>query len=388
MRQELRLQLALGTGLLRTKGFSAPEGKRAFARARTLCHSMQDSPEFFPVLFGLWVTYISRGELGPAGELAAQLLDVAEGRWDPVLLVGAHRAVGSSLLLRGQLAEAREHFERALALYTPESSASHATIYGHEIGSSTLGFLGLTLALQGYPDRCVEVGERALAEARHGAHPFSHAFALHLVATACVVMGDAVVAGRLGQEELEISREHGFPLCAAGGLWFTGYSLVVRGERERGFQLMDEAARAYEAAGGWSLADFPRHCATGELLLEARRFEAAMEVIRDALIRSEQGARWYHAELLRLQGEALLRQEDRDRGQAERRFLEAIELARHQGARSLELRAVLSLARLWTQQGKRAAARDELESVYSCFAEGLDTGDLRSARALLDLLGN
>jgi predicted ATPase len=385
MRQELGLQLALGTVLLRTQGFTFPEVERAFARARALCHQIQDSPELFAVLWGLWQIHMSRGELGPAEKLGAQLLNVAERRPDPVLLLGAHGAVGSSLLFRGELAEAREHFERALVLYMPDSSASHAIIlYGHEIGSSTLALLGLTLALQGFQERAGEVGRLALAQGRRVAHPFSLAFALHVVATTCLVTRDAQVAGELGEEELAISREHGFPLFAAGGLWFTAYALVVRGERDRGFELMDEAARAYEAAGAWGPADLPRDCTVAELLIEAGRLEAAMDVIRVALAHSEQGRRWFHAELVRIQGTALLRQEDRDESQAEQCFLEAIELARHQGARTLELRAAISLARLWAQQGKRAAARDELGNVYGGFPEGRDSVDPRRARALLD----
>jgi predicted ATPase len=304
-----------------------------------------------------------------------------------VLLLGAHGAAGSSLLYGGQLAEAREHFERALVLYTPESSASHAIIYGHEIGSSTLAMLGLTLALQGCYEGADEMGSRALAQARRVAHPFSLAYALHVVATACLVTRNTQVVGELGEEELAISREHGFPLFVAGGRWFTAYALAVQGERHRGFALMEEAARAYRAAGAWVQADLPRHCAAGELLIEAGRVEAAMEVIGDALVRSEPGGRWFHAELLRVHGKALLRQGNRDGEGAERRFLEAIELARRQGARSLELRAAISLARLWAQQGNRAAACDELGKVCGCFVEGTNSVDLRSARALLGSLG-
>src|SRR5262249_4563103 len=208
----------------------------------------------------------------------------------------------------------------------------------------------------------------------------------HVVATASLVMRNTQVAGELGEEELAISREHGFPLFAAGGLWFTAYALAVRGERDRGFELLDEAAHAQKAVGAWLQADLARHCAAGELLIEAGRLEAAMEVIGDALVRSEPGGPWFHAELLRVHGEALLRQGNRDVEGAERRFLEAIELARRQGARSLELRAALSPAPLWAEQGPGAAAHEQLRNVCGCFAEGTDSVDLRSARALLDAL--
>ena len=377
MREELKLQLALGMGLMTTRGYGAPETERAFARARELCVTIRDSSELFPVLFGLWRFHILRDERETTLELAMQLLTVAEDRQDPGLLMGAHGALGQTLLQRGKLAEAREHLEHGAALIEPETFESTLTIYGQDPGAATLSLLGLTLALQGYSDRAMEAGDRALAQARRVRHPFSLAFALDVVAIACLVARDAERAGRYGEEELAISQEHGFPYYAAAGLWFTGYALFMRGEPDRGVALMSEAAPTIEVRPDM-------HCVISELLIESGRIDDALRTIEGALVGSNHRDWLYGAELLRVQGEALLRQSDPNASQAEQCFLQAMELARRQGARALELRAATSLAQLWAQQGKRAAARDALAQVYGWFTEGLDGRDQRAARDVLE----
>jgi predicted ATPase len=375
-RHELNLQLALGMGLMAARGYADPEVEQAFARARLLCMAGDESPELFPALFGLWRFYVGLGRLDPAWDVAMQLLAVAKNRQDPGLLVGAHGAVGETHLFRCELAQAREHLERAVALYAPEMFESHGMIYGQDPGSPTSGLLGWTYALQGDHDRAVEACDRAIARAKSVAHPFSLVFALDMAALSCLVTRDAIRAGRLGQEEAAIAHQYGFPYYEAAGRWFTGYALVSEGRPDPGIELMREGARVQGEAG---IVRPGVDCVTAEVLLEAGYLAEAGPLVEAGLWRSEAGSeRLYHAEFLRLRGELLRRQPGSAAGDVEQRFVEAIAYARQQGARPFELRASLGLARLWLEQGRAEAARELMTQLQRDFPGQLADADLHT----------
>jgi transcriptional regulator with AAA-type ATPase domain/tetratricopeptide (TPR) repeat protein len=380
--QELMLRMALGQAQVMSAGYGAPELEPTLARARELCQQMGESPHLFPVLFGLWRFYVARADIATAQELATQLLGAAERQGDQKLLTPAHVACGVPLFYRGELSAARAHLDQAVALYRPEYSTAQTLAYGQDLGVAALCFLAWTLGLLGYRDQAAETAERGLGLARAVSHPFTLALALHLNGMVRHLRGEMQVVGQIGEEELALAREQQFPFFLAGGLGFTGAALTASGKTEQGLELMREGARVYRATGQKLGLGHLAHL--GGSLVGADRAEEALAIVAEALAWSPGSEeRVYQAEFARIKGEALLRPATPDQEAATACFEEAIELARKQGARVFELRAVTSLARLWQQQGRAATAHDRLASAIGWFTEGLDLADQQAARSLL-----
>jgi tetratricopeptide (TPR) repeat protein len=375
--QELMLRLALGQAQVMAGGYGAPDVGRTLERAHELSQQVGDSPQVFPLLFGLWRFYLARADLPAALGLAEQLLTVAQRQGDPMLLTAGHVASAVPRFYRGELAPARVHLEQAFATYRTEHSAHQSVAYGQDLGVGALAFLGWTLGLLGYCDQGLATSARALELARTTAHPFSLALALLLSGWVRHLRGEVEAMAQLGEEELTLSREQAFPFFLAGGLDLTGAALVARGETEAGLERMREGARVYRAAGVEVGLAHLSHLA--QVLLDTDHVEEALAVVADALARSPAGGeRVYWAELYRIKGEALLRQNAPDAAAA--CFRDAIALARQQGARVFELRAATSLVRL-EHQG--TLARDALAACCAWFTEGLDLADVRAAQTLL-----
>jgi class 3 adenylate cyclase/predicted ATPase/DNA-binding IscR family transcriptional regulator/ribosomal protein L40E len=384
--QELTLQVALGAPLLATQGWAAPERGEAYARARDLCRKIGEAPELFPVLFGLWSFCLSRGDLGTARELAEQLLSLAESARDPDLLVEGHFACGATLYWAGDFAAARDQLEQGIHLYDPQAHGSHAFVYGQEPGAFSTTRLASVLWLLGYPDRALAKSNRAVALARDRAHPFSLVAALQGAAMVHQLCRETELAERHADAVIALSAERGLSYY----LW---WALIVRGwavtQQERAAEGIAEireglaAVRAGEAelALPWVLA------LLAEALRNESRAEEALNVLTEALaVSSKNGVQLYDAEIYRLKGELLASSGAEDRSEAESCFRRAIEIARRQQAKSWELRAVMSLARLLHHQGKKEEARQMLAEIYGWFTEGFDTADLKDAKALLEEL--
>ena len=298
------------------------------------------------------------------------------------MLTPANVACGVPLFYRGELSAARAHFEKAAAFYRPEESTAQTLAYGQDLGMAALCFLGWTLGLLGYRDGAAEAAERGLDLARAVSHPFTLALALHLNGMVRHLRGEMQVVGQIGEEELALSREQQFPFFLAGGSGFAGAAMTAGGKTKEGLDLMREGSRIYRATGMKVGMSHMTHL--GAALVGVERAEEALAVVAEALAwapGSEE--RMYRAEFARIKGEALLRRAPPDHEAAAACFEEAIELAREQGARVFELWAVTSLARLWQQQGRGAAAHERLASAIGRFTEGLDLSDLQTARSLL-----
>jgi predicted ATPase len=383
-RRELELQIALGAPLIATKGFGAPEVGAAYGRALELCRKIGETPELFPVLWGLWEFYEARAEHKKARELAEQLFNLAERVGDPGLLVEAHLALGSASFWLGQPTVAREHWDKGIALYDPERHRSHAFVYVRDPGVASLALAAIALWLLGRPDKALKRTDEALALARKIAHPFSLAIALFFAAWLSALRREWPMAGKHAEATVALCAEQGFADWLLLGTFAQGSALAEHGRTDEGIaQMRDSVAtmpsRGREIARPYWLA------ALAAAYGKAGRTDDALAPVAEALaLVDSRDERWWEAEIYRVKGELLL---DSGRSsEAETCFHRAIDIARHQSAKSLELRATTSLARLLDKQGRQDEARRLLGEIYGWFTEGFDTADLKDAKALLEEL--
>jgi class 3 adenylate cyclase/predicted ATPase len=383
--QELALQTTLGPALMATRGFAAPEVQHAYARAQELCQQAGESPQLFSVLRGLWNFSLVRAELQKARRLGEQLLTLAQRQPAPALLLEAYFVLGLSLFWLGEPVSARARLEQSISLYDPQHHRAHALHYGLEPGVICLSYAAVTLWTLGYPDQALEsIGKALLLAAQEPSHPFSLAQSFSWAVRLHWLRRERQAAHERTVALMALASEQEFAYWLAWGTISQGRTLVEQGQAEDGIVRIRQGLAAHRATGGelsrpWFLA----------MLAEAYGMRGQADeglcVLAEALTTAYQtGDRYFEAELYRLKGELLLQQTSPDVHQAETCFQQALTIARHQQAKSLELRAAMSLARLWQQQGKRAEAHALLAPVYGWFTEGFDTADLQEAHALLE----
>jgi class 3 adenylate cyclase/predicted ATPase len=387
--QGLAMRLALGTALIATRGYAAPEVGRVFEQARALCQRGTQTPQLFPVLVGLWNFYLVRAELQTAHDLATQCFRLAEPTHDAALLLTAHFVLGATLFFLGEPAPAWSHLQQSLALYDPrqpEAYTFHTTV-GHPTIACP-SYAAFTLWLLGYPDQARRQSAETLALAQQMAHPFSTAYALNFAGWLQHLLRD----GRKTQETATalggLAMEHGFPFWEAQGTILLGAALCQQDHCEAGVASMRQGLTAYHATGAELLRPgFLAQLAEG--YGRGGHPDDGLRALTQALeLLEAHQERMLEAELYRLKGELLWQSGvfTPPPEAAEACFRQALEVARRQQARSLELRAAMSLSRLWQQQGERAAAHQLLAEVYGWFTEGFDTADLQAAKALLEEL--
>jgi DNA-binding winged helix-turn-helix (wHTH) protein/predicted ATPase len=394
IQQELTLQITLGAALI-AAGWAAPEVARTYARARELGSRVGVTPQLFPVLNGLFGFYITRADIGVARELADQLLAMARTTADTAVLLGAHNAAGMASFYGGDYTTALAHLEQGMEVYDPERhnpNRSPAFWAGHDAGVSCAVHAAYALWVLGYPERAEARMHRALAWARSISHPFTLAFACHIAAVFHQCRRESPAVEELGDAGIACSTEHGFELMLSIGDLHRGWLLCGRGQGEEGTALMRSAVAAYrDRGGGFGVPTFL--AIRAEALAGLGRREEGLAVVAEALAVGDRfGAPYWDAELHRLRGTLTLPSGaaagDPAEREAEACFVMAVETARRRKAKLFELRAVMSLARRWAARGRKTEARASLSKVYGWFTEGLDTPDLRDARALLDALAN
>jgi class 3 adenylate cyclase/predicted ATPase len=387
-RAELALHEALGPALMATKGFAAPEVERVYRRALELCRQEEGTPRLFPFLRGLWEFYELRADLHTARELAEQLVGVAEAVQDSALLLVANDALGDTSLWLGEFDRAREHAERGIQLYQRQQHHSLALLYGgYDPGVACRCFAAAASWFLGYPDQALRRIQEAVSLGRDLSHPFSLALALNFAAWLHQYRREPQIVRELADEAVRLSTEQGITFCVPHGTILRGWALAHDGATADGVAQINEGLAGYQAIGAelerphWLalLADTHR---------KAGHAEEGLRAIEDALaVVDGRGVRFCEAELYRLRGELFLTTTASADGEAEACFHRALEIARRQNARAVELRAAISLARLWRDRSRvEVAARRLLARVYGWFTEGFDTADLKDAKALLDEL--
>jgi class 3 adenylate cyclase/predicted ATPase len=386
--RELQLHMALGSALIPLKGWSAQEVERAFSRVRELCARLGDPPELFPALLGLFATYLLRAKLRMAYGLAAQLLQKAQGAHDSALLTFAYLALGDASCEMGEFILARQHLETAISHYDPVRHRPLAFRFIQiDATVNCLTYEALTLWNLGYPDQALNRSNEAVALARRLSHPHSVAFAEGLLTSIRIHRREWPPAQESAEKVIALSGEHGFALWSAVGIWNRGAALAKQGRQEEGIAQMREGIAAFHGIGA-KLGRPGGFCLLAEAFIETGRFEEADYILKEALAAVEEDeARAKEAEMHRLKGELLLKQNNFDLLQAQSCFERAIGIARKQSAKSLELRATTSFARLLAKQDRRGEAHKTLADIYNWFTEGFDTADLIDAKALLDQLG-
>jgi predicted ATPase len=385
MRQELRLLLALGPALQATQGFGGADVERTYARARRLCEELGAPIELFQALWGLWLHTAGRGKFDAARRIAEELLAVAERLGDRTLLLEAHHAMLPSTLWTGEPDLTRRHGEHGMALYDRERHRSLAFLYGgHDPGVCCRMHSGLALWILGYPGAALEQGRAGLALARELSHPLSIVNALPFAGIVHQLRGDVEATRELAGLVIALSTEHGFQQWLAFGRVLEGWLQAEQGSGDAAIAGLRRAIAEYRSTGNeLYVPHFLSLVAAAHLKHGA--IDEGLATVADALGMAEAtGARLWDAELHRLEGELLLTRDPAADPDAEVAFRQAIEIARRQRAKSWELRATLSLTRLWQRRGKRQEGLRPLEEIYGWFTEGFDTADLREARLLID----
>jgi predicted ATPase len=379
-RRELELYLTLGPSLVVTRGPSDPEVGHAWTQVRELCEHLGDIAQLTIVLQGLFFFHSVRGELQTALELAENLLRLAQREHDGFLHFEAHFEMGFALFFRGELVSGRFNFERAMALDDPQQYSARTR--PEDSGDSVvqcLSHLAWNLIVLGYPDQAMTRIYKALTRAQELGQSYNRMYALLHALQVHELRREAHVVQERAKAMIAICEEQEFVFWLAVGRFYEGWSLVAQGHGEMGIAQMRPGIAPSERL----MAPYFR-----ALLAEAHatigQTEEGLVVLEKALDEVDQGeGRFYVAELHRLKGELLLRQARTNAPQAEACFQQALDLARRSQAKWWELRAAMSLSRLWQRQSKRDAAHQLLAAVYGWFTEGFDTPDLQEAQTLL-----
>jgi predicted ATPase len=387
--RELDLLIALAWALRVIKGPAAPELEPVLTRAAALAQQAGEPPQHFVVLQLQYGLHFIRAEYQIAQAMAEQLLVLAQHQHDPALLLEAHHVLGQTLYHVGAFALARIHQEQGITLSDPQRPVPAYTTSGtgtRNHGVSCRALVARVLWVLGYPDQAVQRFQEALTMAHALARPYDLADVLLHSVYLHSHRGEWQTAQTNAEAALALATEHGFAFYEARGALYRGAVLAAQGQSEEGIAQMCQGLAALRATG--SAVSMSGHLAQlAEAYGQVTHVDEGMHLLAEALAMVDTtGERHTEAELHRLHGELLLRQTIPDALAAEACFQRALDIARRQQAKSWELRAAMSLSRLWLHQGKHAAAHELLAPIYSWFTEGFDTTDLKDAKALLDEL--
>jgi len=384
-RQELSLQISLGHANIVAKGHGAIGAEAAYARALTLCERLGDVPELASTLFGLWRFDVAARPLGETHDVVMRLRRLAEEKQDTELHVVACYALGYTTLCMGKLSDARASLEEGIARYLP--TQRNAAIYraGQDPGVACRAYLAMTEWLLGFPERAQSLTRESVELAEEVDDAYSLAYALCFIGA---TVSEACGSDRstLVQRGLDVATRGGFPFWIVNG---RVHRASMCFDDERSGSALDELR---DSVLGMSRLGVYIHRPYLMTLLarayqQVGRIDEGLQVLDDAQRSIDaRGERWWEAEVRRLRGELLLPRSATSANDAEACIEQALDISRNQAARSLELRAAMSLARLWQRQGKRDESRDLLTPIYDWFTEGFDTVDLKDAKALLEQL--
>jgi class 3 adenylate cyclase/tetratricopeptide (TPR) repeat protein len=386
-RSELDLQLILGPCLIATLGPAAIEAVATFSRARELCERLGEPPEYLQVMFWVATVSVVRGELPQALEAVAALLSAAEARGDEPALINAIRGRAMILFFLGRIVDSRDAIERAIEVFNAsrESAKMAARAAGQDAGVAMLALMSWVLWVLGDVDQAVVRLGAALERADAVQHAHTQAYAWYYASVLHALRGEPAIAQTYAERCLAISEQHGFRQWLGLSRAIRGICAAALDTSDRPIDEVKVALDQYQRAG-YQLGITAQFVLLCPALLARNEHEAALEVIDHSIsIVGHNGERCFEAELYRLKASALLLRGAPD-AEAEAFLDRALRTARGQQARSLELRAATDLARLWIDRGRCTEALDVLGSIHGRFTEGLDTRDVKEAKAVLGRL--
>jgi predicted ATPase len=383
---ELDFRLNLAAAFVATKGWAAPEYQQQIGLARALAERLGDQERLFWAMYAQWVQLFARAQHESALGAARELITFAERHGGKITKSVAHYCMGATASCRGECTTARDHLERSLALEDPRQAQAVVAVTGRDNAVVTLILLTEILAILGYAGKARVIAEEAIRRGNLLAHVPTLAYAQGAHRNLCVVLRDYTGLEKAADTVLRLAREHNVPRFKPRAWIELGLARAETGSIAEGIRAMRDGLIAWKNMG--FRYDLPRHLSMfASAYYNAGEVEEGLRVIGEALSAIESTSeRCFEAEVLRLKGELLLARNPPNVDEAEASFLKAIDVARNQSARTWELRAATSLARLWRSQGRSAEARDVLAPIYGWFTEGFDLSDLNDARALLEEL--
>ena len=387
MKQELALQRLLGQANFHTRGFGALETIRAFSRARELCAAADDDQSIIPVLWGNIIVEWGGAQFAKAETTANEILHRAKRTGDTGAGIAGDFAVAFTSLQSGDLPRARGHFDSAIASYRGVDAAAayrFAYDYSIELGAFSYVYAGWCWWLFGYPDQALGFSEASIAVGERVRHDYSRSRVLYCKSVVHAFRREWALVEECAAASIAIAQERGLGMVVAvAGIMLAAAQALHEPSNEAVAEIR-QAIGTYRATGT-RLQSTHHLTLLAQALAACSHYGESLDAQREAVALVEDtGERYVEAEIRRSEGNLLLA--ENGSAEAETCYLKALEVARAQEARSLELRAAMSLARLWGEQGRRAEARDLLAPVYGWFTEGFDTPDLKEAKTLLDEL--
>jgi class 3 adenylate cyclase/predicted ATPase/ABC-type lipoprotein export system ATPase subunit len=381
---ELELLLARGVPLLSVKGYASDEMENNYRRAKELSQEHSGFVYQFLAMRGLWVFHLVSGQIVNACGLAEHLLALATREQSSDLLLEAHHLVGATYYFLGRFNEAKHHLLTTISLDDPNQHRSLALRYGQDPGITARIMLARTVWILGEVEQAERLALEAIGMARAAEHPYSLVFTLVFISRIYSAVRNAKRTLELTDEAIAVSTQYSFELGLALGTTSQGWALAESGED--GLDKLINGLSAIRDTGA-RLDNTFTLALLADIYLRNNRIEEGLGTIEEAQKPAVTGEeRFWHAELLRLKGELLLRQSGQSVHVAEQCFCEALKIAQDQKATMLELRTATSLARLWRKLNKPDEAKDILQSVYSRFAEGIDNRDVSEAKTVLEQL--
>jgi predicted ATPase/DNA-binding winged helix-turn-helix (wHTH) protein len=413
--QAFALNVALGPPLMLAKGYRTPEALAAYATARELLRDGENTFQAFQVMGGYWLMAIARPQLPTVRELAEHLLRMSQSVQNRLLTTCAHLALGMTGFYQGELILAQNQWKEALTIYDPHDHNALHSLFGQDPGVLCLCYLARDLWLLGYPDAALQKGVEAIELAQHVGDWYCLACATMDLAWIHKMRGDLQRTEEQAARCIQVCQQYGFPLWRAQGVALSGWAMAERGQYQNGITQIQEGLEAWKLLADVEVPGLLTLLA--EACARTEDVDGGLGAIAEGQkVMEKTGERFYEAEVYRLKGELMLQQfqvsrfnkpkDKREKQfpaqgsrsqnlhsqsatvdlQAEACFRKAIDIARCQNAKSWELRATMSLVRLWQQQDKKKEARQLLSEIYQWFTEGFGTKDLQEAKALLEEL--
>ena len=387
-KRELELQIALAVPLTSVKGYASPDVQQTYTRARELCVQLGETPQLFPALYGMWRFYLMRAQYATAQELSEQLMDIAEKSENLAFSAAASRSKGATFFYQGKLSSARKHLEQVIILQESTEYRASAMLFDVvDVEVVSHAYNAWTLWLQGFPDQARTHSDLATKLANDINHPFSIALAQSFAAWTYQFCGNSDETKKLSQSALKLSNKQGFQFWVGWAKILQAWALTEDNQPKNTCNDMEQGLQEWQMTGSELGQTYFL-----TLLAQTNAANAEVEKSLDLLNHAQTFAdncveKFWQAEIYRTKGELMMLSTSHSEKQAESCFINACEIAREQSSKSLELRAAMSLTRLYAKQQdttQLTQAYKKLDSIYNSFSEGFDTSDLLEAKTLLE----